>query len=127
MNNTLAQLPIRNALAVSYGDVGSGFPKMNTPIPMPQAPDYGLRNDGTKKGRGFLGELKRPDGDVSTEISVGVNIGGREMEIPTLVPTLSQDEVQYLLSGQRPTEAIVRKAVDHAKQRMSSGLPVFSE
>ena len=50
--------------------------------------DYGKRTDGTKKGPGYFGELKRPDGSVSTEISVGVGFDDGEHEIPTLVPTL---------------------------------------
>ena len=88
---------------------------------------YGKRPDGTPKGRGFLGELKRPDGKVSTEISVGVNIGGKEMDIPTLVPTLTKAEVSSLLKGDRPSDAIVQKAVDHAKQRIAQGKSVFAD
>ena len=40
---------------------------------MPSSPDYGNRADGTKKGSGFFGELKTPDGRAMTELSVGVN------------------------------------------------------
>ncbi len=86
---------------------------------------YGLREDGTKKGRGFLGELRRPDGDISTEISIGVNMDGKEMDIPSLVPTLDKSEVDHLLSGGNPTEGIVQKAVDHAKSRISQNLSPF--
>jgi hypothetical protein len=89
--------------------------------------DDSIRNDGTKKGNGFLGVLTRPDGKVSTEISVGVNIGGKEMEIPTLVPTLTKAEVSYLLSGKDPTKAIVQKAVDHAEKRIKAGKSPFAE
>jgi hypothetical protein len=88
---------------------------------------YGNRPDGTPKGKGFLGELKRPDGNVSTEISVGVNIGGKEMDIPTLVPTLTKAEVDSLLKGDAPSDAIVRKAVDHAKKRIAEGKSVFAD
>lgn len=85
----------------------------------------GLRADGTEKGRGFLGELKRPDGQVSTELSIGVNIDGQEMEIPTLIPTLSKNEVSYLLSGKEPTEQIVKKAVAHVRKRLAQGKSPF--
>jgi hypothetical protein len=51
--------------------------------------DDTIRADGTKKGTGFLGPLKRPDGMTMTEYSVGVNIDGKDVEIPTLVPTLT--------------------------------------
>lgn len=88
---------------------------------------YGKRADGSPKGRGFLGELKRPDGNVSTEISVGVNIGGKETEIPTLVPTLTKSEVDYLLSGQKPTPEIIKKAANHAKSRIDNGQSPFAE
>jgi hypothetical protein len=83
--------------------------------------DYG------KKGIGYFGELKRPDGKISTELSIGVNLDGKEMEIPTLVPTLSQDEVQSLLSGKFPNEKIIQKAVEHARQRMSSGKSPYAD
>lgn len=90
-------------------------------------PDYGQRADGSEKGEGFLGELKRPDGDVSTELSIGVNIGNKEMDIPMLVPTLSKEEVKHLLDGGRPTDAIVQKAVQHAKTRMAAGQSPFAQ
>ena len=90
-------------------------------------PQYGLRADGTIKGPGFLGALKRPDGKVSTELSIGVNIGGKEVEIPVLVPTLTEDEINYLLKGGRPTKEIVNKAVAHARKRIEEGKSPFLE
>lgn len=86
---------------------------------------FGRRSDGTKKGPGFMGSLKRPDGDISTELSIGVNIDGQEMEIPTLVPTLSKPEINHLLRGGEPTGAIVDKAVDHARKRLRLGQSAF--
>ena len=88
---------------------------------------YGKRADGTEKGQGFLGELRRPDGRISTEISIGVNIDGKEREIPTLVPTLSKDEIDYLLAGKEPTKDIVQKAVDHARKRIGEGRSPFAD
>lgn len=92
---------------------------------IPQEKSFGNRADGTPKGSGFLGVLKRPDGGVSTEISVGVNLDGKEIEIPTLVPTLSKEEVDYLLGGGKPTKTIIDKAVSHAISRMKNGLSPF--
>jgi len=93
--------------------------------------NYGMRADGTPKGKGYLGELKRKDGRVSTEISIGVELDGKETEIPTLVPTLTKEEVNYLLNdwreGMKIPEPIVRKAVEHAKKRMKSGLSPFAD
>jgi len=88
---------------------------------------YGYRPDGSIKGAGFMGELKRPNGDISTELSIGVNFDGREHEIPTLVPTLTQKEINHLLLGNAPTEPIVRKAVEHARMRMSQGNSPFAD
>lgn len=90
-------------------------------------PDYGNRVDGEKKGRGFLGELQAKDGRVSTEISIGVNIDGEEVEIPTLIPTLTQKEIDHLLETGEPTEEIVEKAVKHAVERKKKGLGFFKE
>ena len=78
-----------------------------------------------EKGRGFLGILKRPDKGISTEISIGVNIKGEEIDIPTLIPTLTQIEIEHLLSGQKPTPAIVDKAVKHAVGRIAEGKDPF--
>ena len=88
---------------------------------------FGVRADGTKKGKGFLGILSRPDGGVSTEISIGVEIDGKETEIPTLVPTLTAKEKDYLLKGKKPTRTIIRKAVTHAKERIKEGKSPFKE
>ena len=85
------------------------------------------RADGSRKGRGFLGPLPTHDGRTATEISIGVGVDGKQMEIPSLVPTLSQEEIKHLLGGGAPTDAIVGKAIDHARMRMRQGLPVFSE
>lgn len=92
--------------------------------------NLGTRADGTPKGAGFLGMVRRPDGGVSTEISVGVEIDGREMEIPTMVPTLTREEVDTLLKTPLPggeiPESIMRKAEAHARARLAAGKPVFA-
>lgn len=89
-----------------------------------------LRSDGSKKGQGFLGPMKMqsgPDkGKTATEISVGVNIDDKEMDIPTMVPGLTVAEKNLLLSGGRPTDDIVNKAVEHARMRMKAGKSVFA-
>ena len=87
---------------------------------------YGNRADGTKKGSGYFGELKRPNGGISTELSIGVGFDGKETQIPLLVPTLTQQEISYLLSGNQPTDEIVQKAIEHAKMRMSQGKSPFA-
>jgi len=87
------------------------------------------RLNGELKGKGFFGELVRPDGSVSTEISIGVPIGGKETLIPSMVPTLNKAELEELLSlpeGKMPSPGIIQKAIAHAKERMRNGLPLFA-
>jgi hypothetical protein len=94
---------------------------------------YGKRNDGTQKGKGFFGELKMKDGSIATEISIGVNLDGKEREIPTLVPTLTPKEKEWLLQGNDPNDRskigdiIANKAIDHARKRISEGKSPFNE
>ena len=93
-------------------------------------PQYGLRADGTQKGTGFLGELPMGDGsgNVATEMSIGVEFDGKEVQIPTLVPTLNEEQRQFIIGGGDPRERedIVRVAEDHAKERIGSGLSPFA-
>jgi len=108
--------------ALPEGSILSDIPELRA------APNYGKRADGTNKGRGFLGELKTSDGKVATELSIGVEFDGKpEREIPLLVPTLTQDEVDSLLAGNAPSDDIIMKAVTHARGRIAEGKSVFAE
>jgi hypothetical protein len=86
-----------------------------------------MRMDGTLKGPGFFGRIDRPDGDYSTELSIGVEFDGKEVQIPTLVPTLTPGEVDFLINGNDPTPEIFEKAVKHAIDRKKGGLSPFYE
>ena len=90
-------------------------------------PDYGLREDGTRKGRGYFGEIDMGNGDYMTEKSVGVNINDQEMLIPTIVPTLTREEVDFMVSGGDPREndTIMNKAVEHARKRLANNQSPF--
>ena len=88
---------------------------------------YGKRLDGTEKGRGWLGEIPMKDGRFMTELSIGVDFGGKEVLIPAIVPTLTKEEIQHLSSGGELTDEIIRKAVEHAKIRMSNGYSPFAD
>lgn len=99
--------------------------------------DYGMRHGGAgKKYTGWLGEQKRIDGKgVSTEISIGVGINGKETEIPLMVPGLSDKELYFLLSvdpssekfGRDLPKEIINKAIDHATMRINQGKSPFKE
>lgn len=101
-----------------------------------QAQEYGARPDGAPKGQGFLGPLtiQLPDGStaVATEYSVGVNINGKEMDIPTLVPTLTPAQRKRMLediipNDKPPPRDIVEAAVKHARKRLAEGKSVFAD
>ena len=94
---------------------------------------YGKRPDGTDKGSGYLGALKLPDGSVATEYTTqsnAVKVNGQRVDFPTLVPTLSKEEVSAMQNDIIPNkkdipEPIMRKAIDHANARLQKGLSVF--
>lgn len=74
------------------------------------------------KGEGYFGMLPASDG-VATEISM-TDESGRSF--PALVPTLSQQEVNYLLQGNNPTDEIYQKAMMWANSRDASGMSPFA-
>lgn len=96
---------------------------------------YGARPDGTMKGSGYLGELKLKGGGVATEYSVqsdAVKINGKRVDFPTLVPTLTPQEVKLMQediipNDKEPPEAIMQKAIAYAKQRIAQGKSPFKE
>jgi len=92
-----------------------------------------------KKGLGFLGEIPIVFSDssvgVATEFSIGVRIDGKETEIPTLVPTLTQSEFNIMVNDIIPNrkeakeipDSIVKKATAHAKKRIKAGQSPFAQ
>ena len=57
---------------------------------------YGMRHGTiTPKGKGYFGELKRPDGYSSTELSSEFEYKGGKVEYPLIVPTLSEAEINH--------------------------------
>lgn len=92
---------------------------------------YGKRNDGSNKDVGFLGELMTLDNNIMTENSIGIEIDGQEVEIPTIVPTLTKEETDWLLQGNdvldrsETAERIIQKATEHAQKRLSEGNSPF--
>jgi len=74
------------------------------------------------KGKGYFGLLPSSEG-VSTEISATNDQG---MSYPLLVPTLTQEEVNYLMKGNEPTADMYRKAELFANYRQSQGMSPFA-
>lgn len=99
-----------------------------------QMDDSMYRPDGSVKSmKGYLGAIERADGTVSTEISAGFEINGEEMDIPLMVPGLTKEEIDYLITTDLEGEdffknmpkSIVDKAIDHAEKRIKEGKNVF--
>lgn len=74
------------------------------------------------KGKGYFGVLPAADG-MSTEISV-TDESGRSF--PSLVPTLTREEVNRLLQGNDMTDEMYRKAQMWADYRQSQGMSPFA-
>ncbi|KKL62483.1 hypothetical protein LCGC14_2184740 [marine sediment metagenome] len=111
------------------GEGASGMPDVNESMP---EQGYGSRADGTQKGSGFFGELKLAGGGIATEYSIGVEFDGKETQIPSLVPTLTEQEknlmVNDIIPNRKPVpKAIVQKAVDYAKKRLQQGKSPFAQ
>ena len=93
--------------------------------------DYGKRfNSNEFKQEGYFGPLSiSGTNDVATEYSMDVNIDGRDIQIPSIVPTLSQSELDLLLKSIKERtpipENVAQKAIEHARLRIKSGLSPF--
>lgn len=97
------------------------------------------RPDGTKKGLGYFGEIPItfPNGDtgVATEYSTqsqAVKVDGKMIDFPTLVPTLTPDEVRMMATDIIPNrkpipETIMQKAIAHARKRLAAGQSVYAD
>ena len=89
------------------------------------------RRDGSiKSAEGYLGPVtNKNDGKTMTELSIGVQIDGREVEIPAMVPTLSESEIEMLRNirvGIDPIpRSIQQKAVEHARPFLEAGESPF--
>jgi hypothetical protein len=106
-----------------------------TPTPAPELalgsqPDYGFgaRADGTFKGLGYFGKIPRTDDPqaFSTELSSQVDLDGKALHFPLIVPTLTKEELDRLVSGKAPTKAIYDKAIAHALERVEAGKSPFA-
>lgn len=92
---------------------------------------FGKRTDGTPKGLGYFGKLPRIDDKTifSTELEISVDVGGRELSLPLLVPTLTKQELDVVLSTSDITkipDTIVNKAIKHGLNRIKQGKSPFA-
>lgn len=91
--------------------------------------EYGLRPNGTKKGEGWLGKVfnSQKKDQFSTELTTGVEVDGITMDIPLLLPALTQAEAQHLADGKSATKPIMDKAIDWAMKRRAEGLSPYKD
>ena len=103
----------------------------------PSAPVYtdpttwGRRyRSGDPKGMGFFGPLVDANGGVMSELSLEDMIGGKLVEYPSIVPTLTAGELRTMLrlkDGQRPPRSVMEKALAFARTRVAAGKSTFAE
>jgi hypothetical protein len=84
------------------------------------------RKDGSRKSSsGYLGPQKNKEtGQTMTEYTIGVQIDGKEVEIPSMVPGLTDKEIDAIRSGKVPNSVAV-KAKAHAEKRIAEGKSPF--
>lgn len=86
---------------------------------------YGEREDGTQKGRGWLGGIPTPDGGVMTEWSADFDIDGNRVHSPLIVPSLTSYEKELAARGVL-TRRMEEKARNWAEYRTASGQSPFA-
>lgn len=84
------------------------------------------RADGSRKSsRGYLGPQKnKKTGQTMTEYTIGVQMDGKEVEIPSMVPGLTDKEIDAIKSGE-VLDSVAVKAKAHAEQRIAQGKSPF--
>lgn len=103
--------------------------------PMKSMPDYGNRPDGTKKGKGFMGEIKRPDGSIMTEVTTGYEIDGKEVDLPLITKYSTKEDIEFLKRANIKDKNFLKnapagledRAIKHAMDRKKAGLPVYMD
>ena len=84
-----------------------------------------IRQDLTmKSNQGFLGQIKDREGYTMTEQSFDVDIDGKNVLMPLLVPGLSKEEVASIKDN-KPLDSVYKKAQDHGMKRVRRGLSPF--
>lgn len=131
MNNVTDPVPIfENAVIQLFWNLsGTTYNETDKAI-------YGFRTDGvTPKGTGYFGplEIVNSEGQTETvtEYSISIDMEGLgRVEIPSLVPTLTEDEINQVLEAAKtnsyPPVNVVAKAARHAQIRMKEGLSPFA-
>jgi hypothetical protein len=83
-------------------------------------------SQGTVKRKGYFGEIPTNDGSMMTEFSSAFEVGGKTVQYPLVVPTLTVDELNLLRLTGQATPEINKKAQQFALTRLSRGQDPFA-
>ena len=83
-------------------------------------------SQGTVKRKGYFGEIPTNNDSMMTEFSSAFEVGGRTVQYPLVVPTLTADELNLLRLTGEATPEIQKKAQEFALNRLSRGLDPFA-
>lgn len=91
-----------------------------------------IRTDLTmKSNQGYLGQIKDNKGYTMTEQSIDVEIDGKKVLMPLLVPGLNNEEINAIKAGKDGDPILIKsaedKAIEHGKQRIKEGKSPFFE
>ena len=93
---------------------------------------FGTRSDGSSKSTGYLGPvINNITGETMTEVSITLDIDGKKVTMPSMVPTLTQKEINILAhmpienNFKNIPQSIIDKAVDHYFKRLDEGKSAF--
>ena len=86
-----------------------------------------IRQDFTmKSNQGYLGQVKDNEGYTMTEQSFDVEVDGKKVLMPLLVPGLTNEEITSIREG-KPLDSAYDKAEAHGIKRMRKGKSPFFE
>lgn len=108
---------------------------MCTDLGLTDKQNFGKRPDGSEKGLGYLGKIKRPDGSVMTEVTSGFEINGKETDIPLITKYSTKEDLEYLKNADLQSKeffnkmpnGLVERAIKHAMDRQKQGLPIYAD
>lgn len=83
-------------------------------------------SQGTVKRKGYFGEIPTNNDSMMTEFSSAFEVGGKTVQYPLVVPTLTVDELNLLRLTGEATPEIQKKAQEFALNRLSRGLDPFA-
>jgi hypothetical protein len=106
-----------------YGLFGNGNGQGIAPYGIRYAEN--LSQPTTAKRGGYFGNIGTIN-EPMTELSSSFDIGGKTVQYPLIVPTLTSDELNLLRSGGEPTPEIINKAEKFAMSRLSRGQDPFA-